>query len=63
MIEKKDAKAVKQPKGGKAAAKPAEPAKEEVPRERHNSGEAPKEQRKGVFMYIFNFILSSHACP
>ncbi|XP_026314965.1 kinectin isoform X2 [Hyposmocoma kahamanoa] len=46
IIEKKDAKAVKQPKGGKAAAKPAEAAKEEVPRERHNSGEAPKEQRK-----------------
>lgn len=42
---------MKQPKGGKAAAKLAEPAKDEVSRERHNSGEAPKDQRKSTYNF------------
>ncbi|KAM3956568.1 uncharacterized protein ACR2FA_009476 isoform 2-T3 [Aphomia sociella] len=49
IVEKKENKAPKVVKGSKAA-KPsllAEPAKDEVARERHNSGDAPKEQRKG----------------
>ncbi|XP_053613271.1 ribosome-binding protein 1 isoform X5 [Plodia interpunctella] len=47
VVEKKEVKAVKAAKGGKAAPKPA-PAevKEDVARERHNSGDAPKDQRK-----------------
>lgn len=49
VVEKKE-KLAKPAKSGKPAAKPApavEVAKEEVTRERHNSGDAPKEQRKG----------------
>lgn len=46
---------MKQPKGGKAAAKPTEHAKEEAPRERHNSGDAPKEQRKGKQFIYYEF--------
>lgn len=50
VIEKKEKKESKVVKGGKAAVKPAqlpEPVKEEAVRERHNSGDVPKEQRKG----------------
>ncbi|CAH0690204.1 unnamed protein product [Spodoptera exigua] len=49
-VEKKETKSVKPAKGAKAVAKPPMPvevAKEEPARERHNSGEAAKEQRKG----------------
>lgn len=50
MAEKKE-KAAKPAKGSKPAAKlvapVVEPPKEEVIRERHNSGESAKEQRKG----------------
>ncbi|XP_060805240.1 ribosome-binding protein 1 isoform X2 [Amyelois transitella] len=47
VVEKKEVKPVKAVKGSKVAPKaaPAE-VKEDVSRERHNSGEAPKEQRK-----------------
>lgn len=47
-MEKKDVKP-KVAKSGKAAKQPPtpEPIKEEPQRERRNSGEAPKEQRKG----------------
>ncbi|XP_049704576.2 ribosome-binding protein 1 isoform X4 [Helicoverpa armigera] len=47
--EKKEVKVAKAAKGSKAVAKPpavVEVAKEEVTRERHNSGEGAKEQRK-----------------
>ncbi|XP_050551578.1 ribosome-binding protein 1 isoform X5 [Spodoptera frugiperda] len=50
VVEKKDTKSVKPAKGAKAVAKPPTPVevpKEEPARERHNSGEAAKEQRKG----------------
>ncbi|XP_026760909.2 ribosome-binding protein 1 isoform X2 [Galleria mellonella] len=50
VVEKKEKKESKVVKGGKAAVKPAqlpEPVKEEAVRERHNSGDVPKEQRKG----------------
>lgn len=53
VVEKKDTKPVKQAKGGKAAAK-ADPAKEEVAHERHNSGDAPKDQRKGNYILVIN---------
>ncbi|XP_022817429.1 ribosome-binding protein 1 isoform X1 [Spodoptera litura] len=49
-VEKKDTKSVKPAKGAKAVAKPPTPVeipKEEPARERHNSGESAKEQRKG----------------
>nr|XP_049704578.1 kinectin isoform X6 [Helicoverpa armigera] len=48
-VEKKEVKVAKAAKGSKAVAKPpavVEVAKEEVTRERHNSGEGAKEQRK-----------------
>ncbi|XP_037293989.1 intracellular protein transport protein USO1 isoform X5 [Manduca sexta] len=50
VVEKKDNKPSKPSKSGKVTAKapaPAEPVKEEPARERHNSGDAPKEPRKG----------------
>ncbi|XP_047033921.1 kinectin isoform X8 [Helicoverpa zea] len=49
VAEKKEVKVAKAAKGSKAVAKPpavVEVAKEEVTRERHNSGEVAKEQRK-----------------
>lgn len=50
VSEKKEAKAAKAPKPAKTVAKaavaPVEVVKEEVTRERHNSGESAKEQRK-----------------
>ncbi|CAB3249206.1 unnamed protein product [Arctia plantaginis] len=50
VVEKKE-KVAKPAKSSKPAAKPSAPAvevtKEEVTRERHNSGDVPKEQRKG----------------
>lgn len=56
VVEKKDNKPAKAPKAAKIVAKPPAPvevAKEEVTRERHNSGEAAKEQRKGAYTYYY----------
>lgn len=52
IVEKKDSKPAKAAKSAKIVAKspaPVEVAKEEVTRERHNSGEAAKDQRKGTY--------------
>lgn len=50
VSEKKEAKVAKAPKPSKTVAKvpvaPVEVVKEEVTRERHNSAESAKEQRK-----------------
>lgn len=56
-MEKKDSKAAKPAKIGKVVAKPPAPVeipKEEVTRERHNSGEAAKEQRKGAYIILLS---------
>lgn len=55
-MEKKDNKPAKAAKSAKIVAKPPAPVevvKEEVTRERHNSGEAAKEQRKGAYNIHF----------
>ncbi len=59
-MEKKDNKPAKVSKG-KVASKttpPAEPARDELPRERHNSGEGPKDQRKGILLIQNPFLVT-----
>lgn len=67
IADKKEVKAAKPVKGAKAAPKQqplAEVAKEEGSRERHNSGDASKEQRKGNssinLLYICIFYIGTY---